>query len=81
MAVDRLSGFLSSAIRSHIGFDFSTLVARLEDVPSDPEDESDDHHHDFGTLKRVDRADVLEVERPAFHSIGRHCGSPCPLTI
>src|SRR6185369_2374841 len=57
-------------------FDLGTLLACLEDMPADPENEAENHHQDFPSLKGIDRTDVLEIDGPVFHSIGRHRSSP-----
>src|SRR5262245_61258957 len=72
VAVDRRPGFVAAAVGVHVGFDLRSFLARLDNVPADPEDDSEDYHQHFPSLEGIDCADILEVDGPSRHSIGGH---------
>src|SRR5262245_36452239 len=79
--VDRRPGFVAAAVRLHVGFDLRSFLARLDNVPADPEDNPQDDHQHFPSLEGIDCADILEIYGPARHSIGGHVSLSSRISI
>jgi hypothetical protein len=70
--VDRLVDLIATIFVLHIVPDIRAFLIELNDMPDDPERDTRKHHFGFGTLKRINRADVRKIHGPGRNSIGRH---------
>jgi hypothetical protein len=80
VSIDRLLRLFSAWIGLELTFDLSRFIPHLQEVPSKPESDADDHEKNLGALEGVDRADIFQVDGPTGHSIGRHCFVPSSVT-
>ncbi len=63
--VDRRPRLVAARIGFQFLFDDLGLLARLNDVPADPENQPEKDQELFRALEGIDGSDVLQITRPA----------------